>query len=103
MRLETAAELGVRQLPWVEAHPLNGRNPDLSRCSRGSVHPGTPILRQSRSFVRGPAPAPTHIEPFVAMIHCLAHEYWTAHHASWPRAGRAGGAARRTGGLLGLV
>jgi hypothetical protein len=38
----TAAELGVRQLPWVEAHPVNGWNPDFSLCSRGSVHPGTP-------------------------------------------------------------
>src|ERR1700761_5970931 len=38
----TAAELGVRQLPWVEAHPVNGRNPDFSLCSRGSVHPSTP-------------------------------------------------------------
>jgi hypothetical protein len=28
--------------------------------------------------------------------YCLTHtEYWTAHHASWPRAGRSGGAVAR--------
>src|ERR1700739_1850363 len=41
-RRQPAAELGVRQLPWGEDHPVNGWNPDFSRCSRGSVHPGTP-------------------------------------------------------------
>jgi hypothetical protein len=40
--IETAAELGVRHLPRVEAHPVNGRNPDFSPCSREPVHPGTP-------------------------------------------------------------
>ena len=47
-RTGTAAELGVRQLPWVEAHPVNGRNPDFSPCSRGPVHRAPPILRKSQ-------------------------------------------------------
>jgi hypothetical protein len=34
--------VGVNQLPRMEAHSVNGRNPDFSPCSRGSVHPGTP-------------------------------------------------------------
>jgi hypothetical protein len=41
-RQGTASIVGVNQLPWMEAHSVNGRNPDFSPCSRGSVHPGTP-------------------------------------------------------------